>query len=171
MRFQSVFGLVAILVISAIVSPIRDGHIVFLDAENLLNIVRFASENGIIAVGMTLVILTGGIDLSVGALLALCAVGTAACLMRYGLNTAETILLMLGLGACAGLRQRPGDDETANPVVYHHAGNAVRRARHRLALVGRLCHSTGLRDAKGDAPPLFKSLFAGQIGIGGWHMA
>src|SRR5918998_5355764 len=77
LRFQSLFGLVAILILSAILSPVRNGENVFLEPRNLLNIVRFASENGIIAVGVTLVILTGGIDLSVGAVLALCAVGAA----------------------------------------------------------------------------------------------
>ena len=77
LRFQSLFGLVAILILAAILSPVRDGRNVFLDPSNLLNIARFASENGIIALGMTLVILTGGIDLSVGAVLALCAVGAA----------------------------------------------------------------------------------------------
>jgi ribose transport system permease protein len=82
LRFQSVFGLIAILVLAAILSPARNGSNVFLEPRNLLNIVRFASENGIIAIGMTLVILTGGIDLSVGAVLALCAVGAAACMTR-----------------------------------------------------------------------------------------
>ena len=52
---------------------------------------------------MTLVILTGGIDLSVGAVLALCAVGAAACMMRYDFGTALTVLLVLGLGAFVGI--------------------------------------------------------------------
>ena len=69
----------------------------------MLNIVRFASENGIIAIGMTLVILTGGIDLSVGAVLALCAVGAAACMTRYGFGTAETVLVVLALGGLVGV--------------------------------------------------------------------
>src|SRR5918994_5547514 len=77
LRFQSVFGLVAILVLAAILSPVRDGANVFLEPRNLLNIVRFASENGIIAIGVTLVILTGGVDLSVCAVFSLCSVGAA----------------------------------------------------------------------------------------------
>ena len=64
---------------------------VFLTSRNLLNIVRFASENGIIAIGMTLVILTGGIDLSVGAVLALCAVASADLMMHHDLGTVPTI--------------------------------------------------------------------------------
>src|ERR671916_123636 len=51
---------------------------------------------------MTLVILTGGIDLSVGAVLALCAVGSAAMMTRYDLGTLPTILLVLGLGGLVG---------------------------------------------------------------------
>ena len=45
--------------------------------DNLANIVRAVSEIGIIAVGMTFVILIGGIDLSVGAVLGLAAVGSS----------------------------------------------------------------------------------------------
>ncbi len=48
----------------------------FLKADNLLNIANQISVIAILAVGMTLVILTGGIDLSVGSLLALAAVGS-----------------------------------------------------------------------------------------------
>ena len=103
LRFQSYFGLIVILVLSALLSPVRGDRNIFLDPQNLLNIVRFASENGIIAIGMTLVILTAGIDLSVGAVLALCAVGSAAMMMQYGLGTAPTILLVLALGLVIGL--------------------------------------------------------------------
>ena len=46
----------------------------FLTASNIINILRQTSINGIIAVGMTFVIITGGIDLSVGSLVALSAV-------------------------------------------------------------------------------------------------
>ena len=46
----------------------------FLTTENILNILRQSSLNGIIAVGMTFVILTAGIDLSVGSVLAVCAI-------------------------------------------------------------------------------------------------
>ena len=83
--------------------PHAGGSSIFLNPENLLNVLRFASENGIIAIGMTLVILTGGIDLSVGALLALCAVGAAAAMMRMSQGTPAAVALVLGIGALAGL--------------------------------------------------------------------
>ena len=52
-------------------SPRRHGEILFLAPDNIANIVRAVSETGIIAIGMTFVIITAGIDLSVGALLGL----------------------------------------------------------------------------------------------------
>src|SRR5688572_27374573 len=103
LRFQSVFGLIVIVVLAAALSPVRDGSNVFLEPRNLLNIVRFASENGIIAIGVTLVILTGGIDLSVGAVLALCAVGAASAMMKMDQGAPATVLLVLGIGGLAGL--------------------------------------------------------------------
>lgn len=50
----------------------------FLTTQNILNILRQSSMNGIIAVGMTFVIVTGGIDLSVGAIVALAAVAATS---------------------------------------------------------------------------------------------
>src|SRR4051812_37644468 len=98
LRFQSFFGLIVIFALSVIFSPLnRQGENIFLQPANLLNDLRFASENGIIAIGMTLVILTGGIDLSVGSLLALCAVAAAAAMMKMGQGATATVLLVLGV--------------------------------------------------------------------------
>src|SRR5690625_7696457 len=66
-RLQSYLGLVLVFVAAIIFSPRRSGDVVFLEPENLLNIVRATSEIGITAVGMTFVILVGGIALSVRA--------------------------------------------------------------------------------------------------------
>ena len=84
-------------------SPQRDGSIVFLQPGNLLNIVRFASVNGIIAIGMTMVILIGGIDLSVGAVMALGAVVAAKGLMQLGLETIPAVALTLAVTGTVGL--------------------------------------------------------------------
>ncbi|EOD53933.1 ribose ABC transporter permease, partial [Aeromonas molluscorum 848] len=62
-------SLVALLVLIGVVSILSPN---FFTADNLLNILRQTSVNAIMAVGMTLVILTAGIDLSVGSVLALC---------------------------------------------------------------------------------------------------
>ena len=72
-RFQSVIGLVLVLSAASIFSPSRHGQIIFLSPDNIANIIRAISETGIIALGMTFVIITAGIDLSVGAMLGLSA--------------------------------------------------------------------------------------------------
>ena len=98
-RFQSLFGLVAVFVAAVVFSPSRGGELLFLSSENLFNVVRAVSEIGIIAVGMTFVILIGGIDLSVGAVLGLAAVGSAVLLVveDYGVLPAVLIVLLAGL--------------------------------------------------------------------------
>ena len=74
----------------------------FLTVSNLLNVFRQVSINAIIASGMTLVILTGGIDLSVGSVLALSAAITAS-VVASGLSTPVAILAGLAVGAVVGL--------------------------------------------------------------------
>src|SRR4051812_5728069 len=75
-------------------------YYVFLTPENLLNVLRQNSMLGLVALGMTFVILTGGIDLSVGAVLAVAGV-VAARLSSYG--TAVAIAGALGAGALLGV--------------------------------------------------------------------
>lgn len=167
LRFQSLFGLVVVLILSAILSPTRDGRNLFLDVPNLLNIVRFASENGVIAIGMTLVILTGGIDLSVGAVLALCAVGAASAMTRHGFGVAPTILLILGLGALVGtlnglitIRLRLQSFITTLATM-----SAARGAASLWS--GGYAIPLAFGTGSGEAPPLFKSLFARSFGLAG----
>ncbi len=99
-RFQSLFGLVAVFVVAVAFSPQRNGELLFLNSENLFNVVRAVSEIGIMAVGMTFVILVGGIDLSVGAVLGLAAVGSAVLMVEadYGVVLTVVIVLAVGLG-------------------------------------------------------------------------
>lgn len=167
LRFQGYFGLLAIVLVSTLLSPSRDGRNVFLDPGNLLNIARFASENGIIAIGMTLVILTAGIDLSVGATLALCAVGAAACLTRYHLDTFPTIVLMLGLGALIGAIN--GLITTRLAIQSFISTLAMMSVARGVASLwaGGYAIPLSFGTGSGEVSPLFKSLFAGSIGIGG----
>jgi ribose transport system permease protein len=104
-RFQSLFGLVAVFLVAIAVSPTRNGEIVFLSSGNLANIVRAVSEIGIIAIGMTFVILIGGIDLSVGAVLGLAAVGSATLMVDSGLGVAPMALIVLAIGTAFGAAQ------------------------------------------------------------------
>jgi ribose transport system permease protein len=73
----------------------------FLTPSNILNVLRQSTINGIIAVGMTHVILTAGIDLSVGSVLALCSVVVADLLLK-GWSVPSAIGLGLLLGAMLG---------------------------------------------------------------------
>ena len=167
LRFQSYFGLIAILLLSTLLSPIRDGRNIFLDPNNLLNIVRFASENGIIAIGMTLVILIGGIDLSVGAVLALCAVGAASFMMRSGLGTAPTILLVLGIGALAGMIN--GLVTTRFNIQSFIVTLAMLSIARGVASLwsGGYAIPLAFGDGPDLAPASFKAMFAGSVGLGG----
>jgi ribose transport system permease protein len=164
-RFQSLFGLLAILILAAILSPTRGGANVFLEPRNLLNIVRFASENGIIAVGMTLVILTAGIDLSVGAVLALCAVGAATFLMRYGWGTAPTILAVLAIGAAVGFVN--GFVTTRFNIQSFITTLAMLGVARGIASLwaGGYAIPLAFGNGPGVAPPSFKAMFAGGVTV------
>jgi inositol transport system permease protein len=83
-RFAPVIFLAVLMIVFAIIEPN------FLRINNLLQVARQVSITGLIAIGMTFVILTGGIDLSVGSLLALA--GMAAAVVAKG-GTANTLSL------------------------------------------------------------------------------
>lgn len=74
----------------------------FLSVENVLNILRQTSLNGIIAVGMTFVIITGGIDLSVGAIVALAAVSATSFAHPDSYPIIVPVVVGLGFGVLAG---------------------------------------------------------------------
>ncbi len=89
-------GLLALFIGLSIATP------TFLTPYNLVNIARQSSVNLILAVGMTMVILTGGIDLSVGGVLAL--VGTfVAGFLSAKMPLALALLIGLAMGVCFGL--------------------------------------------------------------------
>jgi ribose transport system permease protein len=78
----------------------------FISVRNLTNILRQYSGMGILSLGMLMVILTGGIDLSVGAMVALTNVVMARCIAQLGyglgLSVLITLLVALGIGASVG---------------------------------------------------------------------
>lgn len=74
----------------------------FRTASNFLNLLRQASFNGLIAFGMTCVILTGGIDLSVGSTFALSAIICAEMIM-YGMPAPVAVLIALACGTLLGM--------------------------------------------------------------------
>ncbi|HHY46639.1 MAG TPA: ABC transporter permease, partial [Firmicutes bacterium] len=74
----------------------------FLTAGNLMNVARQVSINAILAIGQTMVIISGGIDLSVGAILAVSASFGAVAMTYWGLTMWAGIILALLVGALAG---------------------------------------------------------------------
>jgi ribose/xylose/arabinose/galactoside ABC-type transport system permease subunit len=77
----------------------------FLKSENFLNVLSRSSVNGIIAMGMTAVIITGGIDLSVGSMMALAGMVGAVVMLQTGGGAPGTGAMWLGtlVGVGAGL--------------------------------------------------------------------
>jgi ribose transport system permease protein len=94
-RLRPLIGLLLLSIIISLFSPR------FLTASNILNVLRQTSINSVIATGMTFVILTGGIDLSVGSVLAYTGAVMAA-LLNTSLPIAASLGVVLLLGAAIG---------------------------------------------------------------------
>lgn len=99
-------GLILLIIVVSILNPS------FLDLSNLLNLLRQISINGLIAFGMTFVILTGGIDLSVGSILALSS-AFIALMITSGVDPIIALIIgvLIGfvLGAVNGLLVTKGN--------------------------------------------------------------
>ncbi|OUS39425.1 ribose ABC transporter permease ['Osedax' symbiont bacterium Rs2_46_30_T18] len=91
-------SLIALLLLIVIVSFISPN---FFSVDNILNTLRQTSVNAIIAVGMTMVIITAGIDLSVGAVLALSG-AFAASLIAQEVNVVLAVIITLFSGLVLG---------------------------------------------------------------------
>src|SRR5215475_11512593 len=97
-NFQSISALAGIVLLAVLISPhAADGSRVFLDPGNLTDILRQISLIGIISLAMTFVILTAGIDLSVGSVLALSTALTAMGLTRAWAGTAYPLHILLAI--------------------------------------------------------------------------
>ena len=95
-QFGTLFGLIALSIILWILTP----H--FMTVSNLLNVAQQTAIVAIIAAGMTFVIITAGIDLSVGSVLAFSGVVMATLLLR-GLPLGLALLAGVGTGLACGL--------------------------------------------------------------------
>ncbi|ONI39798.1 ribose ABC transporter permease [Candidatus Epulonipiscium fishelsonii] len=94
-NWGSLIALLLLVGVLAFISPD------FRSFDNIISVLRQSANNGLIAFGMTLVILTGGIDLSVGSILAL-SVTIAAQLMVSGVTAPIAIVLALLMGTLLG---------------------------------------------------------------------
>ncbi len=95
--FTLVFVVLGLGIILSIATP------TFLKPTNLMNILRQVSINGILAIGMSLVCLTGGIDLSVGSIVAFSGILTAGMLNFTTLPIPIIVIIAVLVGAAMGL--------------------------------------------------------------------
>ena len=106
MRLRTFIALFAVLVFFSFAAPN------FLSAANLVLMSKHVALNAFLAIGMTFVIITGGIDLSVGSIVGLCGMVAGGLILhgidlRFGytvfFNIPEIILIILALGTVIGL--------------------------------------------------------------------
>lgn len=91
-------SVIVVFLLLFVISSLRYDQ--FFTATNLMNLFRQSSIIGVIAVGMTFVIITGCIDLSVGSTVAVCGILAAK---MCGVNIAAAILIPLAAGALIGM--------------------------------------------------------------------
>jgi simple sugar transport system permease protein len=91
-RTKLYWGLLLICLIGALISPhTSSGHNIFLSYGNLTDVLRQVSITGLVATGMTMVILLGGIDLSVGSVMGFSTVICAMLLTKPGWTSASAM--------------------------------------------------------------------------------
>lgn len=89
--------LVVLCIVLAVINPS------FLDATNLQNLARLIGIYGIFSIGLGLVIITGGIDLSVGSVFALLGVVLSIFLVEWQMPAAAAVLLVIAMTTLLGL--------------------------------------------------------------------
>jgi len=97
-RELGVIGALAILVVVFALSSD-----IFLTGTNLLNITRQISVISLISIGMTFVIITGGIDLSVGSIISFAGIITASAMKDMHLSVFVSVLIGIAIGTATGL--------------------------------------------------------------------
>ncbi|MBU3143577.1 ribose ABC transporter permease [Clostridium sp. CF012] len=96
LKYKSLIGLLILCIVISFITPR------FLSIGNIKNVLTQVSVNAVIAVGMSFVILTGGIDLSVGSILAVSAAVAASIIKSTG-NIYLAIIAALAIGCVIGL--------------------------------------------------------------------
>lgn len=108
-RYQTQLLLIGILVVLFIFFGVKSP--VFLQIDTLMALLKQASIYGMIAIGMTLVITSSGIDISVGSTVGLSGVIVSMCMVR-GIPILVSVLLAIGASASVGL---------FNGIIVHDA--------------------------------------------------
>jgi ribose transport system permease protein len=101
-RNSTSFGIIVILVVMCLVLTIAVGR-VFLSSDNLVSVIRQFSFIAIMAIGESIVIMTGGIDLSVGSVFAFASVIGCMAMTKANMGTVGGLVIGLLVGAGFGL--------------------------------------------------------------------
>jgi len=93
----------ALLILCIFLSVFPKTSSAFLTHKNMFNVLRQISSNLFLACGMTMVIILGGIDLSVGSIIALSGCVAAGCVARYNLPIFAAIIIGILIGMAVGM--------------------------------------------------------------------
>ncbi len=94
LRWSDIVFVVLFVVLILISSMVSEA---FLTSRNLINISRQIVTNGLISLGMLVVILTGGVDLSVGSIVAFCGIMATGLLNRLPVGMAILVAMVVGM--------------------------------------------------------------------------
>jgi ribose transport system permease protein len=155
MRTSSVFGIILILVVMSAILAVSTSE--FLTSENLLSVFRQFSFIGIMAIGAVMVIITGGIDLSVGSVFAFAGVTSAYIMAKLDLGVPLGLLVGMVSGLAFGLVNGLCITKLKLPPF--------------IATLGTMSIARGLSYALTggfpipDLPPAFKFIGQGYLGV------
>jgi ribose transport system permease protein len=155
-RYGIFLILIVLVLFLSIITPIVRGEQFFLSSRNLIQVMLQASINLIIAVAMTFIITSGGIDLSVGSVLAISGIA-AAIAMKAGANPWLGFLVAMLAGTLCGL---------INGFLINIIGLVPF-----IATLGTMSMFRGLAQIFSDGLPIygfsrdFLAIFAGRIGF------
>lgn len=96
-RLLAFASLIALILVFSLASPN------FMQTSNIIAILQATSVNGVLAIAATLVIITGGIDLSVGTLMTFCAVVAGVVLTSWGMPLGLGVLAAILAGTASGI--------------------------------------------------------------------
>jgi len=99
-RLYSLGVLISLLLLCCVMAVLSSR---FLTVDNLMNVASQAAVSAVVSIGMFLAILTAGIDLSVGSILALSTMCMGVVCVNWGWNPYLSIAVCLGMGALLGL--------------------------------------------------------------------
>lgn len=100
-EFLHKYGIVIILLVEIVYFSFGSQY--FLSSGNIVNVLRQSAVTGISSVGLTYVMMTGGIDLSIGAVVGIVSVVASSCMVKLGIHPVLATIIALLVGVLIGL--------------------------------------------------------------------